>query len=441
MSGAVLALLVTAAILLLAVGGLLAATDAALSVRSRAQLIALADEQAGGGRSIRAIADDEASHLNALNFVRVIAETLAAVLITVVLAYTIEELWVTLALATLIMTAVTYVLVGSSPRSIGAHRPVQILRATAPTVRVLRIVLGPIASGLIRLGDWVTPARGTGSARIRDEQQLLSMVDHAAEQELLEEDDRDLIHSIVEFGDTLVREVMVPRTDMVTIDGTETVREAFEQLLTSRHSRIRVGTGDVEGVVGVACLRDVAGFVLRRPDEADTTAVSRIMKPAVFVPDLQRGDDLLRQMQREANHLALVVDEYGGIAGLVTLEDLIEELVGDISDEHDREEPDAELEGEGVFRVNARLPVDELGELFGIELEDDEVESVGGLVAKELGRLAEPGDTVVVSGIELTALQTERKTQRLVTVRARWVGDDQTNGGGFRASLNSEEES
>jgi CBS domain containing-hemolysin-like protein len=438
-SAVLVILLVAAAAVLLAVGGLLAAADAALSVRSRAQLITLADELPRGGKSLRAIAEDEPSHINALNFGRVIAETLAAVLVTVVLAYTIEELWVTLALATLIMTAVTYVLVGSSPRSIGTHRPDKTLRVTAPTVRAMRVLLGPISSGLIRLGDLVTPARGTGSARIRDEQQLLSMVDHAAEQELLEEDDRDFIHSIVAFGETLVREVMVPRTDMVTIDGTETVREAFERLLISRHSRIPVVTGDVDDVVGVAYLRDIAAFVLRRPDEAADTPVSRIMKPAVFVPDLQRGDDLLRQMQREANHLALVVDEYGGIAGLVTLEDLIEELVGDISDEHDREQPDAQLEGPGVFRVNARLPVDELGELFGIELEDDDVESVGGLVAKELGRLAEPGDTVRVSGIELTALDTERKRQRLVTVRARWVGDDQFNGGTLKVLSDLEE--
>lgn len=441
MSAILIALLVGAAVILLAIGGLLAATDAALSVRSRAQLIALADEVPRGGDSIRAIAEDESSHANALNFVRVIAETLAAVLITVVLAYTIEELWVTLALATLIMTAVTYVLVGSSPRSIGTHHPDQVVKLTAPAVRAMRLLLGPIASGLIRFGDWVTPARGEGNARIRDEQQLLSMVDHAAEQDLLEEDDRDFIHSVVEFGDTLVREVMVPRTDMVTIDGNESVREALEQLLTSRHSRIPVVTGDVDDVVGVAYLRDVAAFMLRRAEEAEAVPVSRIMKPAAFVPDLQRGDDLLRQMQREANHLALVVDEYGGIAGLVTLEDLIEELVGDISDEHDREEPDAELEGEGVFRVNARLAVDELGELFGIELEDDEVETVGGLVAKELGRLAEPGDAVEIAGIELTVLEIERKRQRLTTVRARWVGDNQTNGGAAIAYPSAEEES
>lgn len=264
-----------------------------------------------------------------------------------------------------------------------------------------------------------------GRGRVRDEEQLLLLVDQAVEQELLEDDDRDYIHSIVEFGDTLVREVMVPRTDMVTVDAEHTVRETLETLLHSRYSRVPVvASGDADVVEGVAYLRDASSFQLRRPEEAATALVSRIMKPAVFVPELQRADDLLRQMQRESNHLALVVDEYGGISGLVTLEDLIEELLGDINDEHDREAPEVEPQQDGSFKVSARLTVDRLGEIFGIELEDDEVDSVGGLVAKHLGRLADEGDSVMVEGIELTALETERKRQRLVAVGARWVGLD-----------------
>lgn len=264
-----------------------------------------------------------------------------------------------------------------------------------------------------------------GRGRVRDEEQLLSLVDQAVEQDLLEDDDRDYIHSLVEFGDTLVREVMVPRTDMVTVDAEQTVREALETLLNARHSRVPVvASGDADDVEGVVYLRDASSFQLRRPEEASVAPVSRIMKPAVFVPELQRADELLRQMQRESNHLALVVDEYGGISGLVTLEDLIEELLGDISDEHDRESPEVEPQHDGSFKVSARLTVDRLGEIFSIELEDDEVDSVGGLVAKHLGRLANEGDTVVVEGIELTALETERKRQRLVAVGARWVGPD-----------------
>jgi len=288
-----------------------------------------------------------------------------------------------------------------------AHQPDEPQPLFARAAAVLRRIAGRIALG-----------RG----RVRDEQQLLEMVDQAAEQDLLEADDRDYIHSLVEFGETLVREVMVPRIDMVTIHAEQSVHDALEVLLNSRHSRIPVVTGDADEVQGVVYLRDASAFVLRRPEEAETQPVTRLMKPALFVPELQRADELLRLMQRESNHLALVVDEYGGISGLVTMEDLIEELLGDISDEHDREAPEAVQQEDGSFRVSARLPIDELGELFGIELEDDEVDSVGGLVAKQLGRLADEGDTVLVAGIELTALETERRRQRLVTVGARWVG-------------------
>lgn len=269
-----------------------------------------------------------------------------------------------------------------------------------------------------------------GRGRLRDGEQLLSIVDQAAEQELLEEDDRDYIHSIVEFGETLVREVMVPRTDMVTVTDDQTVRAAFEQLLESRHSRMPVVSAeDSDEVTGVIYLRDLSGFHLRRAEESATSLVTRVMKPAVFVPELQRADTLLRQMQREANHLALVVDEYGGISGLVTMEDLIEELVGEISDEHDREDREVVAQVDGSFAVSARLPIDRLGELFGVELDDDEVDSVGGLVTKHLDRLAEPGDTVTVSGIELTALTTLRRRRRLMSVGVRWVGESEEDEG------------
>lgn len=272
-----------------------------------------------------------------------------------------------------------------------------------------------IARSAKRIADRVALGRG----QVRDEQQLLSVVDQAAELDLLEDDDRDYIHSIVEFGDTLVREVMVARTDMVTVDSHATVRETLEVLLNSRYSRVPVIGNDTDEVLGVAYLRDASAFVLRRSEEADESPVTRIMKPAMFVPEVQRADKLMRHMQEESNHLALVVDEYGGISGLVTLEDLIEEVLGDINDEHDREAPEAIEESTGVFRVSARLPIDDLGALFGIELEDEEIDTVGGLFAKWLGRLPEKGDRVSGEGIELEALEVERKRHRLTTVRAR----------------------
>lgn len=273
------------------------------------------------------------------------------------------------------------------------------------------------SAGVRRIAERVALGRG----RVRDEQQLLSMVDQATELDLLEEGDRDYIHSIVEFGDTLVREVMIPRTDMVTVDSDVSVRDTLELLLNARHSRVPVIGDDVDEVLGVVYLRDASSFVLRRPEESEESPVTRIMKPAMFVPEVQRADKLLRRMQQESNHLALVVDEYGGISGLVTLEDLIEEVIGDISDEHDRETPEVVEEAPGLFLVSAMLPIDDLGELFDIELDDEEVDTVGGLFAKWLGRLPEVGDRVSGEGIELEAIDTERRRKRLITARARAV--------------------
>jgi CBS domain containing-hemolysin-like protein len=245
---------------------------------------------------------------------------------------------------------------------------------------------------------------------------LLSIVDEATELDVLEEGDRELIHSIFEFNDTVVREVMIPRTDMVTIDAGASIGTAMSLFLNKGVSRIPVIDDDVDDVKGVLYLRDVAKLTFERPLDADSVTVVQIARPALFVPESKKADTLLRQMQAESNHLAMVVDEYGGIAGLVSLEDLIEELVGDISDEYDHEVALVESVGQGRFRVSARLPVDELGELFGIELDDDDVDSVGGLLSKALGRLPIAGSRVSTSGLVLTAERTEGRRKRLSTV-------------------------
>jgi CBS domain containing-hemolysin-like protein len=403
-----------AAIVLVAFGGLMAAVDSAVTSLSRADIAELADSSRST-RSLQAIANDTGAHLNAINFVRVIAETTAAVLVTLVFATAIDELWIALLLSALIMTAVSFVLVGASPRSVGRAHPRRLLSFTAPLVHFLRFVLGPVANALVALGNRVTPGRAAVST-FTSEDQLLSMVDEATEQDVLEEDDRELIHSIFEFNDTVVREVMVPRTDMVTIDASATIGAAMGLFLSKGNSRVPVLAGEVDDVVGILYLRDVAKLVYERPINADSLTVGELARPAQFVPESMKADALLRQMQTESNHLAMVVDEYGGIAGLVTLEDLIEELVGDISDEYDRDVVEVEDLGDGRFRVNARLPVDELGELFDLDLDDDDVDSVGGLLAKTLGRLPEAGSVAATSGLVLTAERTEGRRKRISTV-------------------------
>jgi CBS domain containing-hemolysin-like protein len=404
---------VSVAVLLVVFGGLLAAADAALSVLSRADLVDLA-LGSRSRKSLLAISRDVPAHANALNFMRIVSETTAAVLVTLSFA-TILDWWWTLLVSALIMTAVSFVLVGSSPRTVGRANARPILRFAGPIVRATRVLLGPLADALVAVGNRVTPGRQR-SATFSSEQQLLSMVDEATELDVLEEDDRELIHSIFEFSDTVVREVMVPRTDMVTIDGDASVGSAMGEFLARGFSRMPVTGEDVDEVLGVLYLKDVARVSHEQTLDAATLTAAELARPALFVPESQKADALLRQMQLESNHLAMVVDEYGGIAGLVTMEDLIEELVGDISDEYDREAPEVEELSPGLYRVSARLPIDELGDLFGLDLEDDEVDSVGGLITKALGRLPVAGSVANADRLILTAERTEGRRKRLSTV-------------------------
>ncbi|AMM21073.1 hemolysin [Frondihabitans sp. PAMC 28766] len=412
-----IAIFVTAAVVLVVFGGFLAATDSALSVLSRHDLLELADSHPRGQRSIRAIAEDVGAHVNAVNFMRVLAEVVAAVLVSLAFAYSIDEWWWALLASALIMTAASFVLVGSSPRSVGRAHPRGLVTAASGLVRGIRIVLGPLADALVAIGNWVTPGRPR-TASFSSEEQLLSMVDEAAEFDVLDEDDRTLIHSIFEFSETVVREVMIPRTDMVTVDADQTIEATMSVFLGKGVSRVPVVGRDSDDVLGVMYLRDAARFVHERRGGSVRYAAD-LAKPAVFIPESKRADETLRQMQLQKNHLAMVVDEYGGIAGLVTLEDLIEELVGDISDEYDQTVVEHREVEEGVQLVSARMPVDELGDLFGIELDDDDVDSVGGLLTKALGRLPERGDEARVSGLVLTANHTEGRRRDLQSVLVR----------------------
>lgn len=394
-------LTVVGLILLISFGGLMAASESAMGVLSTDDI----KEQAQVRRSRRslvALAQDLGPHRTVTTFVRILAETAAAVLVTLQLVTAGLPYWAALVLAIFIMSVASFVLAGSSPRSVGRAHPEAVLNVSAPIIHFFRVILGPLANFLVTMGDKVTPGR-PGTTSFASEDQLLSMVDEAVKHDVIESDERELIHSIFEWGDTVAREVMVPRTDMVTVDADATLTTATKIFLDSGYSRVPVIADDVDEVVGVLNLRDVSRRSFENSAEFASLTAQDLARPAMFVPESKKADDTLKQMQTQHTHLALVVDEHGGIAGLVTLEDLIEELVGDIADEHDRGAPEVEKLGENRFRVATRLPLDELGELFGLELDDDDVDSVGGLLAKELGRVPEVGDKVTTSGLIIEA--------------------------------------
>jgi len=424
------AILLAAAVLLVAFGGLMAAVDAAFSVSSNSDL----ENMAADGRNADAlarIAADPAPHVNAVAFMRVLSETTAAVFVTVALDALLPSIWWAMLAAAVLMTGITFVLVGASPRSFGRLHATSMLRTWAPVVRGMRILLGPLAQALVSAGQRVTP--GTGRSSFASEEQLLSMVDEAASNRLIEADDRDLIHSVFDFTDQFVRAVMVPRTEMMTVDAEATTTEAMELFLRTGVSRMPVVDGEADDVVGVLYLKDLVQFAYRDESAWRGRPVRPIARPAVYVPESMRAETLLQQMKRDAVHVCIVIDEHGGISGLVTLEDLIEELVGEIADEYDRGPAEVVELADGRYRVNSRLGLDDVGDLFGLQLEDDDVDSIGGLLAKELGRIPQPGDTVTVQGLVLTGGASRGRGRGLATVfveRAPEGWDDDEDDGG-----------
>ena len=230
-----------------------------------------------------------------------------------------------------------------------------------------------------------------------------------------DEFEQELIESVDDFTETIAREIMVPRIDMATIASDATLAKAMTLFLRTGYSRLPVTGKSIDDIVGVLYVKDVSRISFENPQRL-TETVTKSMRKAIFIPESKPVDDLLQEMQLSSTHIALIIDEYGGVAGLVTMEDVIEELVGEISDEYDREVSDVEKLEDGKFLVNARYSLFELGELFDLELEDEDVDSVGGLVAKALGRLAKHGEVVTVSGLRFTVNRVEPRRKRLVSV-------------------------
>ncbi|MGF3055132.1 hemolysin family protein [Microbacterium sp. YY-01] len=403
-----------AAVFLVAFGGLMAAIDAALSVTSQADLAEMS-QQGKRAAALAKIAAAPEPHVNAVAFMRVFAETTAAVFVTVAFVLLIDSVgWATFAAAVL-MSGTTFVLVGASPRSFGRVHADAMLRACAPTIRAVRVVLGPLAQALTTFGKRVTPG-ATSRSSFASEEQLLSMVDEAASHDLIEADDRALIHSVFDFTDQFVRAVMVHRTDMVSIDAGKTTSEAMKIFLDRGVSRMPVIGEDPDDIVGIVYLKDLVQFAFRDEQSWRDAAVETIARAAVFVPESMRAESLLQQMKHDAVHVCMVVDEHGGVAGLVTMEDLIEELVGEIDDEYDQATNEIVELPDGRYRVSSRLALTDVGNLFGLELEDDEVDSIGGLLAKVLGRVPQPGSTAVVHGLTLTGGASRGRGRGIATV-------------------------
>ena len=406
-------LLWIAALLLVVVAALFACIETATGRMSRARVEKFQREHQRGAQALGWITVDPPRYLNLLLLLRVASELGATCIVTVLLVRELGEGNWSIVAAAGLMTVVSYVLIGVAPRTIGVQKADDVALLFAPLTVWLTRIFGPLPRLLILIGNALTPGKGFRSGPFATESELRDLVDLAEESQVIEEGERDMIHSVFELGDTLVREVMVPRTDIVFIERGKTVRQALNLALRSGFSRIPVTGENADDIVGVAYLKDL---VRRAQDGKEDLKAEEVMRAPGFVPDSKPVDELLREMQARQIHMAIVIDEYGGTAGIVTIEDILEEIVGEIADEYDRETPPVEQVDPDTVRVTARLPVDELNELFNVELPTEDVDTVGGLLASELGRVPIPGATVTIDGLTLTAESGKGRRNRVGTV-------------------------
>jgi CBS domain containing-hemolysin-like protein len=418
------ALLIAAAGLVV-LAGLFAMTDAALGSVSPARAAEMAREGVRGARTLQAVAADAPRHINLLLLLRLACELVATTIVALVTAHWLGPGWEAALITAGSMTVISFVIVGVGPRTIGRQHAYTVGRLTAPLVRWLGRALGPLASLLIFVGNMVTPGRGYREGPFATTVELRELVDLAEQRGVVEHGEREMIHSVFALGHTIVREVMVPRTEMVWIESHKTLRQALALAMRSGFSRMPVIGENVDDVLGIVYLKDIVRRTASGDPSAAEITVAQIMREATYVPESKPVDDLLREMQAARTHIAVVVDEYGGTAGLVTIEDILEEIVGEITDEYDvAERPPVERLPDGAIRVTARLPIEDLGELFETELPADEVETVAGLLAQALGRVPIPGASADVAGLRLVAEGTTGRRNRIDTVLVRRIGDE-----------------
>ncbi len=391
---------------------LLAFSEMAFTRMSRIRALALEEDGRRGASRLARMLEHPEQTINSLLLLVLLAQLTSASLIGIVLERQVGTVGIFIGLV--IQVVVFFVVGEAAPKTYAIqHTDRAALRVsgflwaitTFPPLRVL-------SRGLIQLANAILPGRGIKEGPFVTEEDLRTMADVAAQEDVIETEERRLIHSIFEFGDTLVREVMVPRTDMVAIEADATIEAAIEAAIGGGYSRIPAFDDTPDNIVGLVYLKDL---VHRARGGGGAEAVRTVARPAVFVPEQKHVAELLREMQTKQYHMAVVVDEYGGTAGIVTLEDLLEEIVGEITDEYDVEEPGVEPLPDGSLRVPGRMAIDDVNEALGVELPDTEWDTVGGLVFNLLGHVPDEGEVVRFQDLEF---RTERvQGRRIVSVR------------------------
>jgi CBS domain containing-hemolysin-like protein len=416
---------IVAILVLVGAAAVLAAAEVGITRVTRVRALALREEGRKGAVALLRIVENPARYLNVvllLTLVCHVSATTIATSLAIRLGGSLSEI-----VATVLMTVVLFVFAEVSPKTFAVQHTDRVALLLAPVIHGLghAPLLYGLARALIAVANAIMPGKGLKQGPFVTEEELRQMAEVAVEEQQIEEEEKEMIHSIFAFGDTVVREVMVPRPDMVAVEVGTKLSKVLTIMLRHGFSRMPVYDGSMDNIVGIVYAKDVMRRLHNNGRRGKEPSLRDIVRPALFVPDSKRISELLREMQTKKIHMAIVVDEYGDVAGLVTIEDLIEEIVGEIADEYDREEPLVEPVDEHTMRVNGRLPIDELSELVGVELPDEEWDTVGGLMAGMLGKVPVRGDEVTVRGVRFRAekVQGRRIAKVLVTVTPEADGE------------------
>ena len=411
--------LLVLALISLAFASLAQCVEQAIQRLTLAGVEDLIEEERRNARLLYGLVERRRRTLLSLRAFRTFWQVVYAVMGTIVLVATRLPWWGVALIAVSVIAALQLVFVSFLPAQWGARSPEGIaLAGTRFAGRLSR--LSHLADPVLKRLRASRPAPEPTEAQVRAEliSDLREIVDEVGEPESFEEEDRDMVRSVLDLGHTLVREVMVPRTDMVTIDADTPAPSALRLFVRSGFSRVPVVGDDVDDIRGILFFKDLVSRWEANGGQLDLRA-EQMMRPAEYAVEMKLADDMLRQMQAERFHMAIVIDEYGGVAGLVTLEDILEEVVGELTDEHDRHSIEPEETEPGTWRVPARYPISELGELLGRDIEDEDVDSVGGLLAKAIGRVPLPGATGTLAGVMMTAEEARGRRRQVSTILCR----------------------
>jgi CBS domain containing-hemolysin-like protein len=383
---------------LIAFGSVLAVAESSLTRMTRVRAIALREEGRRNAAILEQIENDPPRYLNSVYLAVMVVQNGSAILVAILAEREFGGLGV--ALLSVGFTLAYFVIVEAMSKTFGVLHSDRAALALAPLVWGLGRLLALPTRLLIGLANVLLPGRGLKQGPFVSEEDIRSMAEVGHEEGAIEEEEKELIHSIFEFGDTLVREVMVPRPDMACVPMEADLKAVLDLILKRGYSRIPAYREELDNIVGVVYAKDVLRHLHAGKEHVP---LDKIMREPFFVPETKRVSELLRDMQRRRVHIAIVTDEYGSVAGLVTIEDLLEEIVGEIADEYDREEPQLEPVDDTTYRVNGRLTIDDVNDLLDVNLPHDEWDTVAGLMYNLLGSVPTQGETVSFNDLTFTA--------------------------------------